>query len=143
MTMSDRDALMRLVTTYGDAVRAGADAGAEAWASTWTDDASWELPGRSLRGITDIVSTWDTSVRKQAQVVQLYLSSWFDVDGDVASGRVQLMELVRGLDGASTILAGHYDDTYRRTADGWKFSSRALTVYYRGAPDLSGTFPAP
>jgi hypothetical protein len=43
-------------------------------------------------------------------------------------------------DGSKTVLAGHYDDTYRRTPDGWKFASRGLTIYYRGAPDLTGIF---
>lgn len=143
MTMSDRDALVRLHHTYADAVRAGADAGADAWAATWTDDATWELPGRSVVGKADILATWDVSIRKQAHVVQTYGSSWFDIDGDAASGRVQLVEMVRSVDGTNSILVGHYDDTYRRTPDGWRFTSRALTVAYRGAPDLSGTFVAP
>lgn len=140
MTTSDRDQLVRLLHDYADAVRAGAEAGAEAWAATWVDDATWELPGRSVVGKADIVATWDTSIRKQAHVVQFYGSAWFDVDGDTATGRVQLIELVRGIDGVGSTLVGHYDDAYRRTADGWRFTSRRLTIAYRGAPDLSGTF---
>jgi ketosteroid isomerase-like protein len=140
MTISDRDALVRLHHAYGDAVRAGAEAGADAWAATWVEDGHWELPGRVLDGRDAIVAQWRASSSKYAHTVQLYLGSTFDIDGDTASGRVQLVELVEVADGARSVLAGHYDDTYRRTADGWRFASRALTVYYRGAPDLSGTF---
>jgi hypothetical protein len=37
-------------------------------------------------------------------------------------------------------MAGHYADTYSRTAAGWRFTSRALTKYYAGPPDLSAAF---
>ena len=37
-------------------------------------------------------------------------------------------------------MAGHYDDTYRRTPDGWRFTSRQLTKYYAGPPDLTGVW---
>jgi hypothetical protein len=140
VTTSDRDALIQLHHRYADAVRSGIEAGAEAWAATWTDDGHWELPGRSVHGRDAIVALWRTSMAKQVHVVQLYLSSTFDIDGDTASGRVQLVELVDSVDGSRGMLAGHYDDTYRRTPDGWKFASRTLTTYYRGATDLSGTF---
>ena len=45
-------------------------------------------------------------------------------------------------DGSRRILAGHYSDTYRRTVDGWRFTSRHLTKYYQGPPDLTGDFAA-
>lgn len=140
MTISDRDALTALHQAYAAAVRLGPDAGAEPWAATWTDDAVWVLPGRHVQGKADIMSTWQTSMRKYLHVVQLYMSATFDIDGDTASGVVQVMEMVRAVDGSSSSLSGHYADTYARTAAGWRFSSRELTVYYRGAPDLSGTF---
>lgn len=140
MTVSDRDALVALHHRYADAVRAGIDAGADAWASTWVADATWHLPGRTANGRDEIAALWRTSMAKQVHVVQLYLSSTFDIDGDEATGRVQVVELVSSVDGTQGTLAGHYDDTYRRTADGWRFASRALTIYYRGASDLTGTF---
>ena len=43
-------------------------------------------------------------------------------------------------DGTRQVLAGHYDDTYRRTPEGWRFTSRRLTKYYAGPPDLLGEF---
>jgi len=138
MTMSDESALTALSLEYADAVRAR---DAERWAATWTDDARWVLgPGRDVVGREAIVQMWSTSLAKYSIVVQLYLASTFDIDGDEATGRCEFQELNVVADGSRHVLAGHYDDTYRRTADGWRFTSRRLTKYYAGPPDLTGQF---
>ncbi len=41
------------------------------------------------------------------------------------------------------MLVGWYDDAYRRTADGWRFSAPRPRRLYAGAPDLSGQFFGP
>ena len=63
-----------------------------------------------------------------------------DVDGDDAEGRAYLVELNVTADGERVVLVGWYDDSYRRTPNGWRYASRSLQQLYRGAPDLSGTF---
>ena len=73
-------------------------------------------------------------------VVQMYLGNEVTVDGDAAHGRADLVELNVPVDGDRRVLIGWYADTYRRTPEGWRFSGRALTRLYRGAPDLTGTF---
>jgi len=140
MTMTDHDALVRVSLDYADAVRRGVIAGAADWAATWTDDAVWNLPGRRVEGRAAIVELWRGSLSRYAHVVQIYNAASYSVDGDTASGRIQLLELTQATDGTRAILAGHYDDTYRRQPDGWRYTQRTLTVYYRGAPDLSGSF---
>jgi uncharacterized protein (TIGR02246 family) len=141
MAVSDESALRALLLEYADAVRAN---DAERWAATWTDDARWILgPGRDVEGRQAIVDMWSASIARYARVVQLYLTSVFDIDGDAASGRCQLVELNVVADGSRSMLAGIYDDTYRRTAEGWRFASRRLTRYYTGAPDLTGVFADP
>jgi len=142
MTVSDHDALVALNHAYGDAVRAGVEAGADAWGATWADDGMWDLPGRHVEGREAVVALWKAALGKYARVVQLYMAPSFAVDGDTATGRVPLVELIDEGD-VRAMMAGHYDDTYRRTVDGWKFTSRALTIYYRGAADLSGHFFGP
>ena len=140
MTRTDESALIALSLEYGDAVRAR---DASRWAATWTDDARWVLQeGREVVGRPAIVEMWSAAMSKYALVVQIYQASTFDIDGDVASGRCQFQELNVVADGSRRILAGHYSDTYRRTADGWRFTSRRLTKYYQGPPDLSGEFAA-
>jgi uncharacterized protein (TIGR02246 family) len=138
MTMGDESALRALSLEYADAVRAG---DVERWADTWTDDARWVLgPDRDVVGREAIADLWSSSIAKYARVVQLYLSAVYDIGGDVATGRCQLIELNVVADGSRKLLAGHYDDSYRRTPQGWKYTSRRLTRYYAGPPDLSGVF---
>jgi uncharacterized protein (TIGR02246 family) len=137
----DSDAIVRLLHAYGDAVLAR---DAEAWADTWTEDGRWELgAGRVIEGRTAIVEHWRASIANYRHVVQLYLSNTATVESDTAAGRAYLVELNVPVDGDRRILVAWYDDTYRRTDAGWRFSSRALTRLYLGAPDLGGQFFGP
>ena len=134
MAQSDEAALVALSLEYADAVRAR---DAERWAATWTEDARWVLgEGRDVVGRDAIVALWTTSIAKYAEVLQLYLACTYDVDGDTATGRCELQELNVVADGSRAMLAGHYRDEYRRTPDGWRFTSRRLTKYYQGPADL-------
>lgn len=139
--ITDESALIALSHEYADAVRY---VDADRWAATWTEDGRWVLgPGREVTGRPAVLEMWSTSIAKYARVVQMYTSASFTIDGDVASGRCQFFELNEVADGSRHVLAGHYDDTYRRTADGWRFTSRQLTRYYSGPPDLTGLFADP
>ena len=93
-----------------------------------------------IEGRDAIVDHWRTSIANYRHVVQLYLSSTATIDGDEAAGRAYLVELNVPVDGERRMLVGCYDDTYRRTAEGWRFASRTLSRLYQGLPDLSGTF---
>ena len=152
MTRTDESALIALSLEYADAVRARDE---QRWAATWTEDAQWLLDDdRAVAGRDAIVAMWATSLAKYRTVVQMYLACTYDITsdtaddtagetaGDTASGRCELQELSVLADGSAKVLAGHYADTYRRTADGWRFTSRRLVRYYHGPPDLSAGFPA-
>lgn len=154
MTMSDESALVALAHEYADAVR---HRDAERWAATWVADGRWVLgPGRDVSGRDAIVEMWSDSIAKYAVVTQMYTSCTFNIDSNIdssigsnidintASGRCQLFELnVVADDGSRQVMAGHYDDTYRRTPEGWRYNSRQLTKYYSGPPDLTGIFVTP
>jgi uncharacterized protein (TIGR02246 family) len=141
MSEHDTDAIRRLLHAYGDAVLAQ---DAVAWREVWTEDGRWELaPGRVIEGRDAIVDHWRTSTASYRHVVQLYLSSTATIDGDAAAGRAYLVELNVPMDADRRILVGWYDDTYRRTDAGWRFSARSLTRLYVGAPDLAGQFFGP
>lgn len=73
-------------------------------------------------------------------VVQLYTSNTATFDGDDAVGRAFLVELNVPVRGDRRMMVGWYDDDYRRTVDGWRFSRRTLSRLYSGVPDLSGQF---
>ena len=141
MSDHDADAVRRLLHAYGDAVLAR---DARAWGDLWTGDAVWELgPDRVVAGRDAIVDHWLAAMANYRHVAQVYLSSTATFDGDEAVGRAYLVELNVPIDGDRRVLVGWYEDAYRRTADGWRFSRRALERLYAGAPDLSGQFFGP
>ncbi|WP_037840830.1 nuclear transport factor 2 family protein [Streptomyces sp. NRRL F-5126] len=61
---------------------------------------------------------------------------------DTASGRAYISELIRTRDGQSHRNHGIYHDTYRRTADGWKFTERVYEIRYLDTTPLGGSSPA-
>jgi ketosteroid isomerase-like protein len=63
------------------------------------------------------------------------------IDGDTASGRAYLSELIRLRDGSSHLNYGIYHDRYRRTPDGWKFAERVYEIKYLDTTPLAGSPP--
>jgi len=63
------------------------------------------------------------------------------LDGDTASGRTYMSELIRFRDGRSELNYAIYHDRYQRTGDGWKFTERAYEVRYFDHSPLAGSAP--
>ena len=63
------------------------------------------------------------------------------LDGDTASGRAYIAELMRFSDGTSELNYAIYHDRYRRTSDGWKFTERIYYVRYLDHSPLAGSAP--
>jgi hypothetical protein len=61
------------------------------------------------------------------------------LDGDTASGRAYIQEVVRFRDGRSELNYAIYHDRYRRTPDGWKFAERSYEVRYLDHSPLAGS----
>ncbi len=66
-----------------------------------------------------------------------------DGDGDAATGRAYMSEVIRLLDGTSELNYAIYHDRYQRTADGWKFTERVYEVRYHDTSPLAGSAPTP
>jgi len=64
------------------------------------------------------------------------------LDGDTATGRAYLQELVRTRDGHEGVNFAVYHDRYRRTPDGWKFTERVYEVRYLDPSPLAGSAPS-
>jgi ketosteroid isomerase-like protein len=64
------------------------------------------------------------------------------LDGDTASGRAYLHELIRLRDGSSHLNYAIYHDRYQRTGDGWKFAERVYEIRYLDTTALAGSVPA-
>jgi ketosteroid isomerase-like protein len=141
MAISDEMAITRLTHDYAAAVRAQ---DAAAWGATWADDAEWLLgPDRAVTGRDAIVEMWSAAMVRYHRVVQLYLSSWVDIDGDRAHGSIQFVELLEPVGESPRTMAAQYHDRYVRTADGWRYARRELDVWYVGGTDLAGRFFTP
>jgi ketosteroid isomerase-like protein len=65
------------------------------------------------------------------------------VNGDTASGRAYIQELVRFRDGRSELNYAIYHDRYQRTGDGWKFTERVYEIRYLDHGPLAGSAPRP
>jgi ketosteroid isomerase-like protein len=63
------------------------------------------------------------------------------LDGDTATGRAYLSELIHGRDASSHLNYFVYHDRYQRTADGWKFSERVAEFRYLDTAPLAGSAP--
>jgi ketosteroid isomerase-like protein len=112
-------------------------------ASLFTPDGSLRMPnipaemiGRDeIRvGGQRLQAQWDFFVQTtHPGVIQL--------DGDTATGRAYLQELVRTRDGRQGLNYAVYHDRYQRTDDGWKFTERVYEVKYLDTTPLAGAAP--
>jgi ketosteroid isomerase-like protein len=64
------------------------------------------------------------------------------LDGDTATGRAYLQELMRLRDGSSHVNYAIYHDRYQRTDEGWKFAERVYEVRYIDTSPLAGSAPS-
>jgi ketosteroid isomerase-like protein len=63
------------------------------------------------------------------------------LNGDTASGRAYMSELIRLRDGSSHVNYAIYHDRYRRTPDGWRFAERVYEIRYLDTTPLAGSPP--
>jgi ketosteroid isomerase-like protein len=63
------------------------------------------------------------------------------LEGDTASGRAYISELIRFRDGRSELNYAIYHDRYQRTPGGWKFTERVYEVRYLDHSPLAGSAP--
>ncbi|MGW3356851.1 LUD domain-containing protein [Streptomyces bungoensis] len=97
-----------------------------------------ELVGREeiRTGGERLQSQWDFFVQNSHP-------STIRIDGDTATGRTYMQEVARLRDGLSGLNFAIYHDTYRRTAEGWKFAERVYEVRYVDTTPLRGSAPGP
>jgi len=82
--------------------------------------------------------------RREAMVdyfVQTTHPGTIQLDGDTASGRAYLQELIGLRNGSSHLNYAIYHDRYQRTGDGWKFTERVYEVRYLDTSPLAGSPP--
>jgi ketosteroid isomerase-like protein len=112
-------------------------------ASLFTPDAVVRMPNVPVELIgREQIHAWGERVPTFVDYfVQTTHPGTIELDGDTASGRTYLSELIRLRDGSSQLNYAIYHDRYQRTADGWKFAERVYEVRYLDTTPLAGAAP--
>jgi ketosteroid isomerase-like protein len=99
-------------------------------------DADVELAGR------EEIRAWGKRVPAVVDyLVQTIHPGTIRLDGDTASGRAYVCELIHLGDGSSHLNYAIYHDRYQRTPDGWNFTERVYEIRYLDTTPLAGSAP--
>ena len=114
------------------------------YASLFTPDGVWRVPAvnAEFTGREEIRAGIKRLKEELWEfLVQTTHPGTIQLDGDTASGRAYLHELIGLRDGGSHQNFAIYHDRYQRTGDGWKITERVYEVRYLDTTPLSGTAP--
>ena len=114
-------------------------------ASLFTPDGTVRIPGGGIEaaGREEIRALGQRRQALADYFVQTTHSGTIQVDGDTATGRAYLSELIHLRDGSSHLNYFVYHDRYQRTGDGWKFTERVAEFRYLDTSPLAGSAPHP
>ena len=92
----------------------------------------------------DAIRAWGAEVPQFVEyLVQTAHPGTLRLDGDTATGRVFIHEIVSARDGRSGCNYAIYHDRYQRTHDGWRFTERVYEIKYLDTSPLTGSPPNP
>ena len=135
----DQAAILAVVIAYATALDTK---DFEALRGLFTDDVVWEYRGLvgPLHGADAIVGMMRSSLEHLDATQHLNGNHVITVRGDEAEhvGYFQAMHVRIGHPGGEQYLgAGRYEDTFRRTVEGWRLSARmASSVWSTGNPSV-------
>jgi ketosteroid isomerase-like protein len=113
-------------------------------ASLFTTDGAVRIPLADIEAVgpEEIRALGERREALADYFVQTTHPGTIQLDGDTATGRAYLSELVRGRrDGSSHLNYFVYHDRYQRTPDGWKFIERVAEFKYIDTTPLAGSAP--
>ena len=112
-------------------------------ASLFTPDGALRMPNipADLVGREQIRAVGEQLQAQWDFFVQTTHPGMIALDGDTATGRAYIQELVRTRDGRQGLNYAIYHDRYQRTGDGWKFTERVYEVRYLDTTPLAGSAP--
>ena len=110
-------------------------------ASLFTPDGALRMPDVpvELAGQEEIRAWGERVPALVDYLVQNTHPGTIQLDGDTASGRAYIQELIRLRDGSSHLNHAIYHDRYQRTGDGWKFTERVFEIRYLDTTPLAGS----
>lgn len=139
-TIADRMAIEALRAEFTDAVMMDDH---DRLASLFTPDGTVRIPLGNLvaTGRDEIRAMGERREALRDYFLQTTHPGPIRLDGDTASGRAYLCEIIHGRDGRSHVNYAIYHDRYHRTPDGWKFTERVYEIRYLDTSPLTGTAP--
>ncbi len=127
--VEDRLAIRELVDSYNDAVMR---LDGEAWASNWTDDGIWSLPGvGEVAGKAKFYPMWQQAMSAFSFVGFFASAGPIIVTGDTAHGTWYQQEFLHMKAGGKQTITGQYEDDYVRKDGRWYFAKRVYAVLDR------------
>jgi hypothetical protein len=122
----DHIQIEQLVASYGHALDSGYGKGenGEPYANLYTQDAAFA----GATGHDQLVTLGRIQPRGPEYVRHYLTNHVIEPTADGAKGKEYLMVIDIGENGrpSSFFLGGHYEETYVKTADGWRFKTRRL-----------------
>ena len=115
------------------------------FASLFTSDGAVRIPYGDIEAVgrEEIRALGERRSALVDYFVQTTHPGTIRLDGDTASGRAYLSELIHLRDGSSQLNYFVYHDRYQRTRDGWKFTERVAEFRYLDTSPLAGSAPSP
>ena len=126
--IEDREAISRLFIAMQDCLD-GRDL--KGYGELFTEDGEWSgVTGRCVGPVeiekffTRLCKPWESEAHRSYHTT---VDIVIDIDGDTAKAKSKWMHIVpMGEERKPVILhLGHYDDRFRRTPEGWRFTRRA------------------
>jgi 3-phenylpropionate/cinnamic acid dioxygenase small subunit len=133
--LADELEIRNLVSTLAHMADMAPEDKLDGYVALFTDDARWEMPGSLRQGRDDILAGAldrrengiqgpGTNTRHVITPHAIHVH----VDGDAATGNAYFMLVADTLSAPQVRGIGHYQDRYRRTAEGWKLDQRTITI---------------
>jgi ketosteroid isomerase-like protein len=110
-------------------------------ASLFAPDGALRIPAANVElASREEIRAWGERVPAVVDyLVQTTHPGTIRLDGDTASDRAYMHELIHLRDGRSELNYAVYHDRYQRTGDGWKFAERVYEVRYLDTTPLAGS----
>jgi uncharacterized protein (TIGR02246 family) len=112
-------------------------------ASLFTPDGTVRIPEGNIEAVgrEEIRAMGERRQAFADYFVQTTHPGTIQLDGDTATGRAYLSELIHLRDGSSHLNYFLYHDRYQRTGDGWRFTERVSEFRYLDSTPLAGSAP--
>lgn len=131
---ADELEIHRLLASYAHTT---SEADLEGWLSLFTEDGVWEraVPAKGSKYNEAVIHEGQSGLRELLEAElgpgtqYVAINAVVDGEGDSASGKASIIVLGANDDGSVSVVAtGTFDDEYRKTEDGWKFSRRSIKL---------------